>query len=506
MAKTHVGILEVDRESSLPNLRAGKGGYGFEGTTPKYWDGSSWSAFSGASGGISTWDALYDLDKTMVIDDTTVSFSGTHATNDVFTLLNATGTGEVLQISNSGTGKDINGTAGTWSVTKAGAVVATALAMADNELITFGTGSDATIGWDGSLLNIAGVVDFDDNVTLAASATVTQAGLAGSTVFTVTAGDVVMSDGSLALTDADNAASLSVTNATATTANVVAITADAATTGSILYIDNGGASLTSGNYIDCNDDGTSDFTVAADGATTITTADVATAGLTVTGIQTAEELVTFDNASGVIASDHAVLLLDAGGAVASGGNILRVAPTGTPNAGAIAVELVGASKTCQMLYADGDATAASVVAFNGGGAIATTKAVLEVTADGTPADAASSVARFTFGGTATNNPQVLYVGNGTADAAPLVVNSNVASATRAAATIIQDSTTGAQSVATLQQDDVSEEFIAFNSTAASGAAVDLTNTTPAGVAGSIIVSAVNGTKYRIPLYAAAGWS
>jgi hypothetical protein len=48
MSKTHIGILEVDRETTLPNLRASKGGFGFEGTSPKYWDGTSWSAFSGA--------------------------------------------------------------------------------------------------------------------------------------------------------------------------------------------------------------------------------------------------------------------------------------------------------------------------------------------------------------------------------------------------------------------------------------------------------------------------
>jgi len=39
MSKTHIGILEVDRETSLPNLRKNKGGFGFEGTTPKYWNG-----------------------------------------------------------------------------------------------------------------------------------------------------------------------------------------------------------------------------------------------------------------------------------------------------------------------------------------------------------------------------------------------------------------------------------------------------------------------------------
>jgi hypothetical protein len=64
MAKTHVGILEVDQVTSLPNLRSSKGGFGFEGTTPKYWDGTSWSSFSGSGSGVSSWDELYDNDKT----------------------------------------------------------------------------------------------------------------------------------------------------------------------------------------------------------------------------------------------------------------------------------------------------------------------------------------------------------------------------------------------------------------------------------------------------------
>jgi hypothetical protein len=38
-AKSYVGILEVAQVSSLPNLKASRGGFGFESTTPKYWDG-----------------------------------------------------------------------------------------------------------------------------------------------------------------------------------------------------------------------------------------------------------------------------------------------------------------------------------------------------------------------------------------------------------------------------------------------------------------------------------
>lgn len=57
-------------------------------------------------------------------------------------------------------------------------------------------------------------------------------GAAGNDVFTVTAGDVVLSDSSLTLTDADNAASFTVTNDTATTASVFVVAGSGTFTGS----------------------------------------------------------------------------------------------------------------------------------------------------------------------------------------------------------------------------------------------------------------------------------
>ena len=232
----------------------------------------------------------------------------------------------------------------------------------------------------------------------------------GTTAWQVATGDVVISDGDftvsggeVSITDgvtttgagvtitssmttagagAGAAGALVITAASATTGTVLAITADALTSGDMLFLDNGGATLNGGFYINCNDDNVSDFTVGADGATTITTAVATTAALTVTGVQTSQSMVTFDNASGVVASDTAVLLLDAGGAVASGGNILRIAPTGTPNAGAIGIEFVGASKALNAMYIDADPTASDVVTINGGGALTDNNAVLTVMSDG----------------------------------------------------------------------------------------------------------------------------
>jgi len=68
--------------------------------------------------------------------------------------------------------------------------------------------------------------------TVAENGATTIAGVAGSTVFTITAGDAVLSDASVAITDADNAATFSVTNNTATTASVIVLAGSGVFTGS----------------------------------------------------------------------------------------------------------------------------------------------------------------------------------------------------------------------------------------------------------------------------------
>ena len=56
-----------------------------------------------------------------------------------------------------------------------------------------------------------------------------------------------------------------------TTAKGISVTMDAITTGDMLYLDNGGATMTGdGKFINCNDDDVSQFSVGAKGLTTIT--------------------------------------------------------------------------------------------------------------------------------------------------------------------------------------------------------------------------------------------
>lgn len=407
--KSSFGWIELRNFSSDPtdgdSTRAGIAIVG--GTLKKYASGT-WSGVASGSGA-NSWDELYDLDKSLTIDSTTLTFAGTHASNDVITVTNASGkSGDCIQITNSGTGKDINGTSSTWSVTKAGVIDATDITT---DSITVGSGSaNATIDTSGNYdlilttgnattadITIEDGNNADIDVTLKGTgAFVINGTTEGSNSLEVDAGDVAVADGSITVTDDDNASSLTVTNATITSSNMVTLTADAATTGSILYIDNGGATLTgAGAYINCNDDGTSDFLVGPDGATTITTAANSTKALSITGIQTSEFMAVMDNTSGTIASDKAILKLDAGGDIAAGSNILRIEATGTPVAGSKAIEVVGTGKILQAFEADVDVTTVNAVQITGSGTL-NGGHMLYVDVDTTPNAATDRLVRFTM--------------------------------------------------------------------------------------------------------------
>jgi len=536
------------------------------------WDGSQEiDITSGASGSVPSWDAIYDKDKTLTIDEDTFTMSLTHATNDGLTVTGSAGSsGDCIQITNAGSGYDIEGTSGTWFVTKAGSITATALVMADDEAITLGDSSDAVIQWVGasSHLDIAGATNFDGNMTLEAAHSLTIAGAGGATKLTITAGDMVMSDGSLSLTDADNAESVTVINNTATTigaatsAGIVELESTSLTTGALLNLQLTEATLNGGSYLRAWDAtaGSAVFTVGEDGLLTIAGSAAGTNALVMTvgdiylsdsdgSIIESEDgtgtLLSLDNKAGVIASDSAVLLVDAGGAVASGGNLLRVAPTGSPNAGAIGIEYVGASKAMTAMYIDGDPTASDVVTINGGGALTSDNAVLTVSSDGalatggntfrvdttgTPASGAI-YAEFDFAGITDTNENIgvkidaggkkviglhvdadpeansaVYFTSGAAlaaDKATLEVVSNVAAcnADSQVIRIQQASATGANVVLGLLQADVSEPFVLFESTEGSGNSVDETQTTEGTAIGFLRIS-VNGTDRYLSYFGA----
>ena len=143
---------------------------------------------AGSGGGAApSWDSIYNGDKTMAVSSTTFTIDGTHASNNVLTVSDtAAGTGHLIQITNTGSGKDINGTSDTWSVSSAG---------------------DAVFN------------------------TITFAGDADSASLTMTVGDFALSDGKMAITDADNEATLVVLNNTASTFPLLTLSGSTAFTG-----------------------------------------------------------------------------------------------------------------------------------------------------------------------------------------------------------------------------------------------------------------------------------
>ena len=263
--KSSFGWLELQNFTASPtDTDALRSGLCFVNSSPKYWNGSAWVSFSGG-GGISTWDELYSDDKTLAISAETLTFNLTNATANGLTLsASGSATGDVLQFSNAGTGKDVDGTSSTWSVTNLGQAVFARVDLGDNQTIRFGASQNATLQWvsASSYLEIAG------NTAVKATYTFTIIGAADTNVFTITDGDVLLSNTKIAITNDDTDAILTMTANSVTTGNAILLTANGITSGSMLALVTTDAGFTTGYYIRCND-GSDVFTVADEGATTI---------------------------------------------------------------------------------------------------------------------------------------------------------------------------------------------------------------------------------------------
>lgn len=263
------GILFLYANTSLPDLGSGDRGFGFQSTTPKYWNGSGWTSI-GSGGGSTDWDTLYAGDKTLTIDSTTLTFAGTHATGDVFTITNATGTGDCIQITNTGSGSDLKGTSNTWSISKTGAAV-----FASGQIDAITSSTSLTLDATGAgTITLAGTSTGAITLTRAVTATASIAitGSAGSNVFTITAGDVVFTEGSITVTDDDNAATVDITNDGATTAaGIFKVTADKVTTGTLVRLSLDESALSGGYFLECyqTDAGATKFSIGENGVTVI---------------------------------------------------------------------------------------------------------------------------------------------------------------------------------------------------------------------------------------------
>lgn len=156
-------------------------------------------------------------------------------------------------------------------------------------------------------------------------------GVEGSNMLTITLGDAVISDGSLSITDDDNASSLSVVNNTATTAAVLSVVSTTAvftgtTTGSYAHISHSG--LTTGTLLRLT-------AVAAD--TSVGVVDIATMGLT------SGSAFRITANTGVFTTGGKLIELSSTAAVA--GNLLTATTTGAYTGTGMILVTAGAATT-----------------------------------------------------------------------------------------------------------------------------------------------------------------
>lgn len=339
-----------------------------------FWDGST-STVLGSSGSIVsfTLDDAYDDGSTIAVDSGAVTLAGSHASNNVLAITGSGATsGNMVDIQNSGSGFDIQGTDDSWSVSAAGAAIFTAIDLGDDEQITFGADDDVTVEYDedgNNELLVTGAFGVNGNVNLRSTSSFTQAGNAGSTVFTITAGDAVMSDGSLSVTDADNAETVTVINNTATTigaaasAGVVQVESTSLTTGAAVNVQLTEGTLNGGFYYSAWDatGGSRVWSVGENGAMTIggaggSTVFTVTAGdavmsdgsLSITDADNGETVTVINNTATTI------------GASASAG-VVQVESTSLTTGAAVNVQLTEGTLNGGFYYSAWDATAGARV-------------------------------------------------------------------------------------------------------------------------------------------------
>lgn len=327
--KSSIGWLELVNYASAPiDVDATRRGIAFVAGTLKYYNGTTFVTISG-SGGVSTWDELYDNDKTLSIDDgaLTIQLLAGETSNALILAAQATATGAVLAFSNSGSGNDVTGTS-VWSVSNAGvaifATVTTATVVGSANLAIDATGT-GTIGIGATS---TGTVTITPALVAVASVTIT--GTADTNCFVLTAGDISIANGKIAITNDDTDAILTATAGSVTSGNVILITANGVTSGNILNLVTTASGFSGGQFIACND-GSVRFSVGVDGATIINSGVNSTVALSVAGIQTNENMVLFAS-NGVTATGKATVKITAAGATAAGSAVLLVNHTGTPAA------------------------------------------------------------------------------------------------------------------------------------------------------------------------------
>jgi len=242
------------------------------------------SSILGTAGSVANFSLndAYDDGTELTVDGAAVTFTGTHATNNVVAI-SGSGSGNLIDITNTGSGADIDGTSSTWSVSATGAAVFTGITGCDTIVAAANLALDATAT---GTITLGGTSTGTVTITpaLELGSTLTIAGGADADALIITAGDILVSDGHLTMVQPDNEASIEVTCAGVSSSFGIKVTADGLTSGAAIYVDSDNEVSFSGDggYLNLTNNGISVFKVQRYGALTIAGNAEGTDSLTLT--------------------------------------------------------------------------------------------------------------------------------------------------------------------------------------------------------------------------------
>ena len=421
-------VIQFDNVNTAPTTTSGFMYLYVEGGILKFDDGSAtYNLLTGAGGGISSWDGLYNADKTLTLDSTTLTFALTHATNNGLTITGSAGSaGHCLQITNIGTGKDINGTSGLWSVTKAGLATFTTGSILGGTTL-FGTGSaEGTISSNGAYdlvletnsgtnsmtVTLVDAANGDIDVVMNGTGKIDMSGTTThNTAFKVGAGDMELTLGNFAIiSDWNTEATLSIQNDTATDIGsaadlgVMHIASESLTTGVLLNLSVDETGMAGGYFFRCysQDAGAAAFTIGELGATVIAGSAVGTSVLTLTAgditVSDGNVAVTSTSTSDVFSiTDNSLLannaLIVKGSGVFTGtgaSSFVAITPTGASTGTGLYVALAAATTLSYAIDVTTSTTTGTALRLTNTGVLTGVGAALSIIADSATTAGASA--------------------------------------------------------------------------------------------------------------------
>ena len=264
------GVLRFTAPDVVPTTTSGELLLYVSGTSLVYDNGSSITTIGASGGGgTPTWETIFAADATFTITpDSAFTIAGNRSTaTDVLVITNAAGgSGSCLQITNSGSGNDVDGTSNTWSVSATGAATFLTLVLTGSTI----TSTTLDVAWalednDATALSIGASGDtnmlvFDTRnaaptVVFNDAMTVTD-GLATFISTSNTANNVLVTNNTISTFGAD-----------ASSAGAVCIRSTSVTTGSLLQLQLSDTANAGGFYLCCRESvgGTNDFTIGENG-------------------------------------------------------------------------------------------------------------------------------------------------------------------------------------------------------------------------------------------------